>query len=75
MDKGYMCHLAHVMRSYSQPSIVYVVYLKSQFISLLLRDFATDYMCFVETKTSLVYCMKFVLKRIKNCCVNLIFTI
>ena len=50
MDKGYMCHLAHVMRSYSQPSIVYVVYLKSQFISLFLRAFVVDCMCFVETK-------------------------
>ena len=54
---GYMCHLAHVMRYYSQPSIVYVVYLKIQFISLLLRDFAADCMCFVETKDqfSLLY--------------------
>ena len=50
MDKGYMCHLAHVIRPYSQPFVVYVVYLKSRFISLLLRDFAADCMCFVETK-------------------------
>ena len=50
MDKGYMCHLAHVMKSYSQPSTMYVVYLKSQFIFLLLRAFAANCMCFVETK-------------------------
>ena len=29
---------------------MYVVYLKSQFISLFLKDFAADCMCFAKTK-------------------------
>jgi len=54
LDNKYMCHLALTMRSYSQPSSVYAIYLRSQLIALLIRALVVGQMCMVDTPNQFI---------------------
>ena len=49
LDKQYLCHLSHVLKSYSLPSQDYSVFLKMQLTSLQARVIISNMPCYLTT--------------------------